>query len=220
MEIQVMRAIMEDNTNRAMSLRDLFREKGVLVLNLISSPGSGKTTLLEKTISRLKDTYSIAVIEGDITTSRDAERLKQFRIPQVVINTDGACHLNSVSIEKAIEEFDLDATDILFVENVGNLVCPSEFDIGEHAKIALLSTTEGDDKPAKYPLLFQEAELVILNKTDLIPYTNFDKDLFYRDLKNINPKLPVLEVSASKGEGLSGWYEWIEKKLRDTEVTK
>ena len=218
MEIQVMKAIMEDNISRAESLRELFREKKILVLNLISSPGSGKTTLLEKTIENLKEEYSIGVIEGDITTSRDAQRLQQFNIPQVVINTDGACHLNSMSIEKALEEFDLDFMDILFVENVGNLVCPSEFDIGETAKIALVSTTEGDDKPAKYPLLFQEAEAALLNKIDLVPYTNFRKDLFYKDLKNINPKIKVIETSCTAGDGLEEWYGWVREKTNNLEV--
>ena len=218
MEIQVMKAIMEDNISRAENLRELFKNKKILVLNLISSPGSGKTSLLEKTIGNLKNEYSIGVIEGDITTSRDAERLQQFSIPQVVINTDGACHLNSMSIEKALEDFDLDSIDLLFVENVGNLVCPSEFDIGESAKIAMVSTTEGDDKPAKYPLLFQEAEAVLLNKTDLIPYTNFKKDLFYQDLGKINPKIKVIETSCTTEEGLEEWYGWVRKKINDLEV--
>lgn len=217
MEIQVMKAIMEDNINRAENLRKQFREKKVLVLNLISSPGSGKTTLLEKTIENLKNEYSIGVIEGDITTSRDAERLQQFSIPQVVINTDGACHLNSISIEKALNEFDLESLDLLFIENVGNLVCPSEFDIGESAKIAMVSTTEGDDKPAKYPLLFQEAEAVLLNKTDLIPYINFKKELFYRDLNGINPDIKIIETSCTTEEGLEEWYGWIRKKTNDLE---
>ncbi len=204
---------MEDNTGKAQRLRNLFTEKKVLVLNLISSPGSGKTTLLEKTLSKLTGNYSMGVIEGDITTARDAERLTQFNIPQVVINTDGACHLNANSIEKALESFDLDSLELLFIENVGNLVCPSEFDIGEHAKIAMVSTTEGDDKPAKYPLLFQEAKLALLNKTDLVPYTNFDTDSFYKDLRNVNPGIDVIELSCVTGEGLPQWFEWIELKL-------
>lgn len=217
MEIQVMKAIMEDNISRAENLRKFFKEKKVLVLNLISSPGSGKTSLLEKTIGNLRNEYSIGVIEGDITTSRDAERLQQFGIPQVVINTDGACHLNSMSIEKALNEFDLDFIDLLFIENVGNLVCPSEFDIGESAKIAMVSTTEGDDKPAKYPLLFQEAETVLLNKTDLIPYINFKKDLFYRDLKAINTDIKIIETSCTTEEGLEEWYGWVRKKINGLE---
>ncbi len=220
MEIQVMKAIMEDNENRAQNLKAMFRDKNVLVLNLISSPGSGKTTILEKTIEHLKNEYAIGVIEGDITTSRDAERLRRFDIPQVVINTDGACHLNSRSIEKAVHEFNLESLDILFIENVGNLVCPSEFDIGENAKIAVVSTTEGDDKPAKYPLLFQEAEIVILNKIDLIPYTNFRRDLFLNDLRNINPELKVIETSCTAGKGLDIWFRWIREKTYKMEVVR
>ncbi len=217
MKIEIMKALMEDNTNEANKLRSLFYEKKVLVLNLISSPGSGKTTLLERTLSKMKGKYTVGVIEGDITTARDAERLTQFNIPQVVINTDGACHLNANSIKKALESFNLETLDLLFIENVGNLVCPSEFDIGEHAKIAMVSTTEGDDKPAKYPLLFQEAKLVILNKIDLIPYTNFNKNSFYRDLKNINPEIDTLEISCTTGEGVSAWFQWITSKLKNKE---
>jgi len=213
MEIAIMKAVLEENNDRALEIKELLKKKKILLLNLISSPGSGKTTLLERTIEYFKDTYSIAVIEGDITTARDAERLEKYKIPLVVINTDGACHLNSMSIKKALKNFDLNNLDLIFVENVGNLVCPSEFDIGENAKIAMLSTAEGDDKPAKYPLLFRESELMLLNKTDLIPYTNFSKESFYNDLGKINKDLPVIETSCTKNEGLSVWFEWIEQKI-------
>ena len=212
MEIAIMKAVQEVNDNGAREITELLKEKRVLLLNIISSPGSGKTTLLERTAEHFKGKYSIAVIEGDITTARDAERLKKYNIPLVVINTDGACHLNSMSIKKALDQFDLNDLDIIFVENVGNLICPSEFDIGESAKIAMLSTAEGDDKPAKYPLLFRESELMILNKMDLVPYTNFNKVSFYKDLENINKNLPVIETSCTKNEGLSGWFEWVENK--------
>ena len=213
MEIAIMKAVLEENDDRALEIKELLREKKILLLNLISSPGSGKTTLLERTVEHFKDKYSIAVIEGDITTARDAERLEKYKIPLVVINTDGACHLNSLSIKNALDQFDLDDLDIIFVENVGNLVCPSEFNIGEAAKIAMLSTAEGDDKPAKYPLLFRESELMLLNKMDLIPYTNFNKESFYKDLEKINKELPVIETSCTKNEGLVGWFEWIEEKI-------
>lgn len=213
MEIAIMKAVLEENDNRAFEIQELLKEKQILLLNLISSPGSGKTTLLERTVEHFKDIYSIAVIEGDITTARDAERLKKYDIPLVVINTDGACHLNSLSIKKALDQIDLNNLDIIFVENVGNLVCPSEFNIGEAAKIAILSTAEGDDKPAKYPLLFRESELMLLNKIDLIPYTNFNKESFYKDLEKINKDLPVIETSCTKNEGLLSWFEWIEKKI-------
>jgi hydrogenase nickel incorporation protein HypB len=220
MEISIMKAVLEENENRASEITELLKEKQILLLNLISSPGSGKTTLLERTVEFLKDRYSIAVIEGDITTARDAERLEKYNIPIVVINTDGACHLNSMSIQKALMQFDLDDLDIIFVENVGNLVCPSEFNIGEAAKVAVLSTTEGDDKPAKYPLLFRESELMILNKMDLAPYTNFNKASFYRDLENINKNLPVIETSCTKNEGLQKWFDWVEQKSMNGGVRK
>lgn len=212
MKISIMKAVLEENDDRAQEITKLLKEKQILLLNLISSPGSGKTTLLERTVEFFRDKYSIAVIEGDITTARDAERLEKYKIPLVVINTDGACHLNSLSIKNALDQFDLNNLDIIFVENVGNLVCPSEFNIGENAKIAILSTAEGDDKPAKYPLLFRESELMLLNKTDLIPYTNFNKESFYKDLEKINKDLPVIETSCTKNEGLSDWFDWIEQK--------
>jgi hydrogenase nickel incorporation protein HypB len=215
MEIAIMKAVLEENDDRAREIEGLLKEKKVLLLNLISSPGSGKTTLLEKTLEHLKDKYSIAVIEGDIATARDAERLEKYQIPLVVINTDGACHLNSMSIKNALDKFNLDNLDLIFVENVGNLVCPSEFDIGESAKIAILSTAEGDDKPEKYPLLFRESELMILNKIDLIPYTNFTKKSFYKDLEKINKDLPVIESSCTKNEGLTSWFEWIGQRIKD-----
>ncbi len=220
MEITIMKAVLEENNDRAGEIKELLNKKKILLLNLISSPGSGKTTLLEKTVEHFKDKYSIAVIEGDITTARDAERLEKYRIPLVVINTDGACHLNSMSIKKALMQFDLDDLDIIFIENVGNLVCPSEFDIGENAKVAMLSTVEGDDKPAKYPLLFRESELLILNKMDLKPYTNFNKESFYKDLEKINKNLPVIETSCTKNEGLSGWFEWVRRKAIDGGIRK
>jgi len=212
-EISIMKAVLEENDNRALEITELLKEKQILLLNLISSPGSGKTTLLERTLEHFRTKYSIAVIEGDITTARDAERLEKYKIPLVVINTDGACHLNSLSIKNALDQFDLNDLDIVFVENVGNLVCPSEFNIGEAAKIAMLSTAEGDDKPAKYPLLFRESELMLLNKIDLIPYTNFNKESFYKDLKKINKDLPVIETSCTKNEGLIAWFNWIEQKI-------
>ncbi|MCK7535796.1 MAG: hydrogenase nickel incorporation protein HypB [Marinilabiliales bacterium] len=160
-------------------MRKLLNDKKVMMVNIISSPGAGKTTLLERTCEALVRKVRIGVIEGDVTTDRDAQRLKKYNIPIVAINTEGGCHLDSHSISKALEHFDLDALDLLFVENVGNLICPSQFDLGETFKLAVVSTAEGDDKPAKYPMLFSEARAVILNKTDLIPYTNFNIDSFH-----------------------------------------
>ena len=213
MEIKIMKNILDRNQNKADEVRQLMNEKKVLMANIISSPGAGKTTLLERTCEKLGKKFRIAVIEGDITTDRDALRLKRFDIPIVVINTEGGCHLDSHSISKVIDSFDLDNIDILFIENVGNLVCPSQFDLGESFKIAVVSTAEGDDKPAKYPMLFREAAAVLLNKIDLIPYTNFNYNSFRNDLGNVNAEVPLIEVSCTRGDGLEQWYKWISARV-------
>lgn len=215
MEIKVMKNILDRNQNRANEVRNLLAEKQVVMINLISSPGAGKTTLLEKTLGELTLKYRVAVIEGDITTDRDARRLQKFNIPIVVINTEGGCHLDSHSISKALESFSLDDLDVIFVENVGNLICPSQFDLGETFKLAIVSTAEGDDKPAKYPMLFREARGVVLNKMDLIDYTNFSLENFKKDLQMINPALPLLEISCTRGDGMQGWFEWIVKQVEN-----
>ena len=183
------------------------------MVNIISSPGAGKTTLLERTCEELGGKFRIGVIEGDITTDRYAQRLKKYDIPIVVINTEGGCHLDSHSISKVLDSFDLRNLDVLFVENVGNLICPSQFDLGEAFKLAIVSTTEGDDKPGKYPMLFREARAVLLNKIDLIPYTNFNSGSFKSDLKKVNAQVPLFEISCTKGDGLKEWYEWISEKI-------
>jgi len=213
MEIKIMKNILDRNQNKANEVRNLLSLKKVLMVNIISSPGAGKTTLLERTCEELGSKLRIGIIEGDITTDRDAQRLKKYNIPIVVINTEGGCHLDSHSISKVLDSFDLDNLDVLFVENVGNLICPSQFDLGETFKLAVVSTTEGDDKPGKYPMLFREARAVLLNKIDLIHYTNFNFDSFSSDLKKINSQIPLFEVSCTKGDGLSEWYEWIEDKI-------
>lgn len=209
MEIRIMKNILNRNQNKANEVRGLMSMKNVLMVNIISSPGAGKTTLLERTCEELAGKFRIGVIEGDITTDRDAQRLKKYGIPIVVINTEGGCHLDSHSISKVLDLFDLDNLDFLFVENVGNLICPSQFDLGETFKLAIVSTTEGDDKPAKYPMLFREAKAVLLNKIDLLPYTNFNPESFRSDLKKINASLPIFETSFTRGDGLKAWYEWI-----------
>lgn len=213
MEIKIMKNILDRNQNKANEVRDLLHEKKVVMLNLISSPGAGKTSLLEQTCEEMSSRHRLAVIEGDVTTDRDARRLARFNIPVVVINTEGGCHLDSHSISKVLPEFDLENIDLLFVENVGNLICPTQFDLGEEFKIAVVSTTEGDDKPGKYPMLFREAEVVVLNKTDLIPYTNFNPGSFRKDLRLINARVPLFEVSCTKGTGLKSWYDWLESKV-------
>jgi len=214
MEIKVMKNILGANQQRADNVRAMLRGHNTLMLNLIGSPGCGKTTLLEKTLERFKGRCNVAVIEGDVASDRDARRIQAHDVPVVLINTDGACHLESISIEKALAEFDLDAIDIVFVENVGNLVCPAEFDIGEYAKIAVSSVAEGDDKPEKYPLLFREAKAVVLNKTDLTGLCEFNRNTFMESLGRLNGRLPVLEVSCRNGTGLEGWFSWIEEALR------
>jgi len=208
-----MKNILDRNQNKANEVRNLLALNKVLMVNIISSPGAGKTTLLERTCEELGAKLRIGVIEGDITTDRDAQRLKKYNIPIVVINTEGGCHLDSHSISRVLGEFDLENIDILFVENVGNLICPSQFDLGEEFKIAVVSTTEGDDKPGKYPMLFREAKAVLLNKVDLIPYTNFNFDSFRSDLGKINARIPLFEISCTRGDGLAEWYNWISEKV-------
>ena len=216
MEIRIMKNILDRNQNKADEVRNLLAEKKVKMVNIISSPGAGKTTLLERTCEALGEKVRIGIIEGDVTTDRDAQRLKKYNMPIVVINTEGGCHLDSHSISKVIGMFDLDKLDLLFVENVGNLICPSEFDLGENFKLAVVSTAEGDDKPAKYPRLFSEAGAVILNKTDLLPYTNFNIEAFIEDLSAINPRVPLFKISATKGDGLQSWFEWLEYQIKSS----
>ncbi len=208
-----MKNILDRNQNKAEEVRSLLKARKVMMINIISSPGAGKTSLLERTCELMSEELRIGVIEGDVTTDRDAQRLKKYNIPIVAINTEGGCHLDSHSISKAIEPFDLEAIDLLFVENVGNLICPSQFDLGETFKLAVVSTAEGDDKPAKYPMLFSEARAVILNKTDLLPYTNFRMDSFMVDMAAINPRITVIKTSATSGEGLEEWFGWLRVQL-------
>ena len=208
-----MKNILDRNQNKADEIRNLLTLKKILMVNIISSPGAGKTTLLERTLEAIGAKFRIGVIEGDITTDRDAQRLKKYNIPIVVINTEGGCHLDSNSISKVLDSFDLDNLDVLFVENVGNLICPSQFDLGETFKLAIVSTTEGDDKPGKYPMLFREAVAVLLNKIDLIPYTNFNFESFNSDLIKINSQIPLLQISCTRGDGLTDWYKWIADQI-------
>jgi len=178
----------------------------------MGSPGAGKTTLLERTILHLKDKKRIAVIEGDIATSRDAERIAAYAVSTVQINTGGACHLDGNMVRWGIGELDLDQLDILIVETVGNLVCPAEFSIGENDKVMMISMPEGDDKPEKYPLMFQVSSVLLLNKIDLLPYLDFDMERFRRDALKVNPKLKIMAISCKSGEGLDNWFRWIEER--------
>jgi hydrogenase nickel incorporation protein HypB len=213
MEITVLKNILGANQDKAEEIRSLLTEREVLMINLIGSPGSGKTTLLEKTLAHYGDSLACAVIEGDVATDKDARRLQRFGAPIVLINTDGACHLESISIQQALEAIDLDATECIFVENVGNLVCPAEFDIGEHAKVAVASVVEGDDKPEKYPLLFRECAAVLLNKADLIDMTDFDRNAFCEAVGRLNGDIPIMELAARGEQGLEQWFSWLDRLL-------
>lgn len=216
MEIPVVKNILAANQKMADALRKTFAEHNILVLNLISSPGAGKTTLLERTLRDLAPEFRMGVIEGDLQTDNDARRVAATGAQAVQINTEGGCHLDSNLIQTALENLDLDNMDILFIENVGNLVCPVEFDCGEDAKVGILSVAEGDDKPEKYPLLFHLAKALVLNKTDLLPYVDFDMDRAKNFARKLNSDLPIYEVSCRNGSGLAQWYDW----LRDTREKK
>jgi len=212
-KIPVVKNVLDANDRIAQENRALFDAKGIYVINLMSAPGAGKTTLVEKTILALKDTYRIAVIEGDIQDTYDADRVAALGIPAVQINTGGGCHLDGNMIREALSGLDLDAIDLLIVENVGNLVCPAEFKVGENAKVMLLSTPEGADKPAKYPLMFQESTVLLINKIDLMPYVDFDRDKALRDARAINQDLTIFEVSCRTGDGLGQWFAWLRGRI-------
>ena len=215
MEISIGRSLLEGNDRQAAELSRLFREAGVLALNLMSSPGAGKTSLLERTLRDLAPEFRMAVIEGDLQTDNDTRRVAATGARAEQINTRGSCHLEAGQILEVLPRFDLPATDILFIENVGNLVCPVEFHCGEDHKVALLSVTEGDDKPEKYPLLFHLASVLLLNKIDLLPHVEFDPDRAERFARAANPGLRVLRLSCrGKGLGLEAWYAWLRAALR------
>jgi len=209
MEIKIMKNVLDRNQDKANDNRKLLSDKGITMINLISAPGSGKTSLLEKTLDHFGSMRKIGIIEGDVATDHDARRLAIFRTPVLQINTEGGCHLDSHSIDKALQNLDLGSLDLIFVENVGNLVCPAAFDLGENHKVAIVSVPEGDDKPVKYPLLFRQASAIILNKTDLIPYTDFRMDRFRSYIRDLNGSVPLFEISCSTGSGLEYWFEWV-----------
>jgi len=218
MEVKVVRKVLDVNNTMAEQNRKLFSEKGIFVINVMSSPGSGKTTTLEKTLSRIMPEISSAVIVGDICTTNDADRLAKTGTPVVQVNTDefgGDCHLAAHVIRDAAGNLDLDAIDLLIVENVGNLVCPAEFDIGEDTRAVVLSVAEGEDKPVKYPLMFRVCDAAILNKTDLLPYLDYDKAATVENILRIHPGMPVFEMSAKTEEGLDPWIEWLKARVRE-----
>lgn len=213
MQIDLKQPILDKNDALAAANRALFAEKHVFVLDLLASPGSGKTSTILATIEALRDTFNIAVIEGDIASSVDSEKIKEQGIAAVQINTGGACHLESDMIRRAVDVLDLDNLDLIIIENVGNLVCPTDFDLGENAKVMILSVPEGDDKPLKYPGIFQVAEAVILNKVDTMPVFNFNRDAFYVSVQQLNPTAPVFPIAATTGDGVEVWAAWLSDRI-------
>jgi hydrogenase nickel incorporation protein HypB len=205
MEIRILKDILESNKNAAEEVKALLKEKKIYMIDMMSSPGSGKTTLNDRIIGALKSKYRIAVIEGDIKTTKDSERLAKHNIPIFQIETDrfgGDCHLESSWVKKCLEQFDLDNLDLVIVENIGNLVCPAEFQLGDDERIVVLSVPEGEDKPAKYPLMFNTSDTMVLNKIDLLPHLDYDINELMNNLKKVNPKITVIQVSAKTGEGM------------------
>ncbi|HYD32645.1 MAG TPA: hydrogenase nickel incorporation protein HypB [Azospirillaceae bacterium] len=211
--VRIEQDILAKNANFARVNRQLFTATGVLSLNLMSSPGSGKTTLLTRTLTDLKGHHPMAVIEGDQQTSFDAERIRATGTPAIQINTGKGCHLDAQMVTQAVGRLGLDAGSVLFIENVGNLVCPAGFDLGEAARVVVLSVTEGEDKPLKYPGMFAAADLLLVNKVDLLPHLAFDTARMIDFARRVKPTLEVLEVSATTGQGMDRWYAWIEAGL-------
>ena len=219
-KVPVVRNILEANERLAKANRTIFDQAGIFAVNLMSSPGAGKTSLLEKTIDGLGDRYRIAVIEGDIQSSYDAERIQRKGVQAVQVNTDGACHLDGGMVLEAIEALDLDGLDLLVIENVGNLVCPAEFNLGEHHKVMILSVAEGDDKPLKYPLMFQTSSVLLVNKIDLLPYVDCDLEKIRQRAGQLNPRQQIFEVSCRGGAGLDAWYAWLETEIARVRVNR
>jgi hydrogenase nickel incorporation protein HypB len=212
--VTVLQGLLDANDHQAAHNREHFARHGVLAINLMSSPGSGKTALLEATIDAVRDKFRIAVIEGDLETENDAARIRAKGVPAIQISTGSACHLDANMVHDALHDLDLSDVDILFIENVGNLVCPASFDLGQHFNIALLSTPEGHDKPAKYPVMFRAADLVLLTKSDLLQVLDdFDPDEALRCLQQLANPAPMLKLSAKSGDGMQDWLSWIDKAV-------
>lgn len=213
MEIKVLKGILSANEAIAGRNREQLDKHGILTINIMSSAGAGKTSLVLQTIHQLKSEMKVAVIEGDVASSIDADRVSQQGVPVVQINTDGGCHLEANMIENALNNLSLDGIDLLLIENVGNLICPAEFTLGEHRRIMLLSTPEGDDKPYKYPLMFTETDVVLVNKVDLLPYLNFNVGAFNKAVTGLNPHVKIFPISCKTGEGLEAWFSWLKNEI-------
>ncbi len=218
-QIKLESNILGSNELLARKNRNEFENQGILVLNLMSSPGAGKTTLLERTIEALNGQLRLGVIEGDLYTDQDAQRIEQKGVQVIQINTKGTCHLDAGMVGKAFKDLPgHDNLDLIFIENVGNLVCPAEFDLGEDYKVVVLSTAEGNDKPLKYPLIFHQSRAVILNKVDLLPYTDFSLERFLKDLENINPTAQTFTLSCRTGQGIGEWTDWLLEEVDKKKV--
>jgi hydrogenase nickel incorporation protein HypB len=211
--ITIERKVLEKNDELALQNRAVFQQRGLFVVNIVSSPGSGKTSILERTLEHLKDKIRVAVIEGDVQTDFDAQRIAKFNVPVVQIVTNGGCHLDAKLVQDALASINLEGVKLLIIENVGNLVCPANYDLGEHVKIVVASTTEGDDKPLKYPTMFRNASVLLINKIDLLPYVNCDLAELKSNALRINPKLKVFETSCSTKQGVAEWCDWLEKQV-------
>ncbi len=212
--ITIERKVLEKNDEIARQNRALFADHGVYVINMVSSPGAGKTSILERTLERLRESLRIAVIEGDVQTDLDARRVAKYNVPAVQIVTRGGCHLEANLIRDALGNLDLKECDLLVIENVGNLVCPSNYDLGEAVKVVVASTTEGDDKPLKYPAMFRNASVLIINKIDLLPYLQSDVAVLRENALKINPSLTVFETSCTTGAGMDAWCNWLTENSR------
>jgi hydrogenase nickel incorporation protein HypB len=210
--ITIERKVLEKNDEIAQRNRLIFRDRGIFALNLVSSPGAGKTSILEKTFQHLRGSMSMAVIEGDVQTDLDAQRVSHYGVPVVQIVTLGGCHLEAKLVQDALEKLDLSKVDLLFIENVGNLVCPANYDLGEAIKVVVLSTTEGDDKPLKYPGMFRNSSVLIINKTDLIPYVNCNLKVLKDNALQTNPALRIFEISCFTGDGIPEWCDWLRRE--------
>jgi len=213
MKVPLERKVLNENDRIAAGLRERFLQGRTFCLNLISSPGSGKTALLERTLEMFTGSRRVAVLTGDIQTDNDARRLARFGFPVRQITTGGACHLDAKMVERGLEGWCVEDFEILFIENVGNLVCPTSYDLGEEARAVLLSVTEGEDKPLKYPATFHHADLMVLNKIDLLPYVPFQAELARENARRVQPEIEIVDVSCTTGEGLDTWRAWLEAKL-------
>ncbi len=209
MKVNVVENVLQVNDELAAKVRSTLQEAGVPAINVISAPGSGKTTLIERAIESLGQEFRLAVIEGDPDTNLDAERIAALDVPVVQVNTAGGCHLEANLVLRGLESFDLTSLDLIIIENVGNLVCPVSFDLGENRRVAVVSVTEGHDKPAKYPALFRSADVVLLNKIDLLPHIDFDETFFHDSIRRLNKDVQIMRLSCRSGEGMDAWSEWL-----------